>query len=314
MNSRTNDATGSTPAAAAFGANNDPNPNNPPLVVVVAAAGTDTPEPPNSRRVNANAVHANGPAAGTPPPLPPLSHDNNAAPNPDTELPTAAAGAAAADITGTAPAGRTAAAEPDPDPVRPAADSAVDEPIAADGNTAAGNTGDACPCDIPRSLGDGTAPGGTGTGIADDPAAESAGILTGDSSTAAPRRRGAPTGASITTDGPPLRARLARGAGAGAVCGAGAETSPVCGASGNSGTTVAVTTGAAGSTTAAPPARVPPRVATRVDPESVDPESDDSVDPPVDPPEPRVSAKATGIDTNAAPTPNVTARAPTRPM
>jgi hypothetical protein len=304
MNSRTNDATGSTPAAAAFGANNEPNPNNSPLVVVVAVAGTDTPEPPNSRRVNANAVHANGPASGLPPPLPPVSQDNKVGPNPDTELPTAAAGVGAADITGTAPAGRTAAAEPEPDPVRPAADSAVDEPIVA-----AGNTGDACPCDIPRSLGDGTAPGGTGTGIADDPAAESAGILTGDSSTAAPRRRGAPPGASITTDGPPLRARLARGAGAGAVCGAGAETSPVCGASGNSGTTVAVTTGAVVSTTAAPPARAPPRVATRVDPES-----GDSVDPPVDPPEPRVSAKATGIDTNAAPTPNVTARAPTRPM
>ena len=108
MNNRTIDATGSTPATAAFGANNDPNPNGPPLVpplVVVAAADAKTPVPLNSRRVNANAVHANGPAAA-PPVLPPVNHDNKFAPNPATDA--SVAGCGDTDMTGTA-------ATPEPD-------------------------------------------------------------------------------------------------------------------------------------------------------------------------------------------------------
>ncbi|MCB1263458.1 MAG: hypothetical protein KDB56_02490 [Mycobacterium sp.] len=43
-------------------------------------------------------------------------------------------------------------------------------------------------------------------------------------------------------------------------------------------------------------------------------DEDDDVDDPVDPGEPEVSANAmAGIDAIAAPTPNATARAPTRP-
>jgi hypothetical protein len=43
-------------------------------------------------------------------------------------------------------------------------------------------------------------------------------------------------------------------------------------------------------------------------------ESDVADDDPVDPPEPVVSASATGIAANPEPTPSATAKAPTRPM
>ena len=43
-------------------------------------------------------------------------------------------------------------------------------------------------------------------------------------------------------------------------------------------------------------------------------ESDVADDAPVDPPEPVVSASATGIAANPEPTPSATAKAPTRPM
>jgi len=46
-----------------------------------------------------------------------------------------------------------------------------------------------------------------------------------------------------------------------------------------------------------------------VDADEVDAASDE----PVEPPEPVVSAKAIGTDATAAPTPNATANAPTRP-
>jgi hypothetical protein len=52
----------------------------------------------------------------------------------------------------------------------------------------------------------------------------------------------------------------------------------------------------------------PPCVVVRDDPDDEPPELE-----PVEPPEPVVSAKATGMDPIAAPTPNATANAPTRP-
>ena len=65
------------------------------------------------------------------------------------------------------------------------------------------------------------------------------------------------------------------------------------------------------------PARAAPREGAAdfgADDESDDDESDDDEsDEPVEPPEPVVSANATGIDATAAPTPKATANAPTRP-
>jgi hypothetical protein len=61
------------------------------------------------------------------------------------------------------------------------------------------------------------------------------------------------------------------------------------------------------------PAR-PVRAAPREGADDVDADdADDASEEPVDPPEPVVSAKATGTDATAAPTPRATANAPTRP-
>ncbi|MBU3749951.1 MAG: hypothetical protein FGM52_05780 [Mycobacterium sp.] len=50
-----------------------------------------------------------------------------------------------------------------------------------------------------------------------------------------------------------------------------------------------------------------------VDFDAVPDEASEALEP-VDPPEPVLSAKATGTDTTAEPTPRATAKAPTRPM
>ncbi len=47
--------------------------------------------------------------------------------------------------------------------------------------------------------------------------------------------------------------------------------------------------------------------------DEADDEADDEPDEPDEPPEPVVSANATGTDATADPTPNATAKAPTRP-
>ena len=61
------------------------------------------------------------------------------------------------------------------------------------------------------------------------------------------------------------------------------------------------------------PARAAPRAgAADFGADEVDAESDESHEP-VEPPEPVVSANATGTDATAAPTPKATANAPTRP-
>jgi hypothetical protein len=59
------------------------------------------------------------------------------------------------------------------------------------------------------------------------------------------------------------------------------------------------------------PARAAPREGA--DDFGADDSDDDESDEPVEPPEPVVSANATGIDATAAPTPKATANAPTRP-
>ncbi|MDA2950935.1 MAG: hypothetical protein O2892_18190 [Actinomycetota bacterium] len=69
--------------------------NGSPLDVLDAAANTTPAGEPNSRRDAANAAHANGPAAGTPPPPPAPNHANKFPLTPETAPRTAAA-----DITG----------------------------------------------------------------------------------------------------------------------------------------------------------------------------------------------------------------------
>ena len=131
MNRRTKEPNGSAPADAAFGANNDPKPSSGPPLVVVEAAGAVLAERPNSRRVNANAVHINGPASVLSPAPVPDSHDNKFAPMPSTDV--VAAGLGAAVMPGeaaAAAAGDTATAgPPERETVSPATDSAVDDPV-----------------------------------------------------------------------------------------------------------------------------------------------------------------------------------------
>jgi hypothetical protein len=109
IQTRTNSANGSTVAAApgeTNGFNGSP-------AEVVAAAGAAPPGLFRSRRVNANAVHINGSAAGPSPPLPPCNHASKPPLNPLTAPPLAdnARGAAFV-ITGTcdSPTGPTTAA------------------------------------------------------------------------------------------------------------------------------------------------------------------------------------------------------------
>jgi hypothetical protein len=93
------------PVADALG-----NPVVPPVshfeVKVVAAGSAVAALPISSRRLAATAAHANGPAAGTPPSLPPANHANNRSLNPTT----APLAAGAADIAGGAAAGANCAA------------------------------------------------------------------------------------------------------------------------------------------------------------------------------------------------------------
>lgn len=96
MKIRMKSTTGLAPTAA------DPPP--------VAPAGTTQFRPRNSRRVTANADHANGPAAGAPPSPPEPSHANNFAPIPETD-PRAAAFITGAETAGPA-AGTAAPAAP----------------------------------------------------------------------------------------------------------------------------------------------------------------------------------------------------------
>lgn len=95
----------SPPVADAFGVVNNP-PSRPGPDVVVLAAGFVVPlDPPNSRRLNASAVHAKGAAAGTPSPLLPANHASNPRFIPDTDpFGTAEAAGAVAVIAGVATA------------------------------------------------------------------------------------------------------------------------------------------------------------------------------------------------------------------
>ncbi|MFM9034530.1 MAG: hypothetical protein ACKOQ4_09615 [Mycobacterium sp.] len=251
--------------------------NNPPEVDTDAAAREPADPLPNSRRLHAAAVHANGPAAGTPPSPPPANQDNKPAPNPDTTPPAAAdfsagapaaAGAGAAgvvtddlavteDLADTVGASTTAAGS-----VRRAAESVGMEEDSASVPAAATSTG--------------AAAGAVGAPLRRGAA------LRGRAESFLPRVR-----VSATV---PLSVAALRGARL--VAGAGAESAaPV-------------------SWPAARVRRCDGRVLLLDAGEDAEP----SLAAPVEPAEPVVSAWATaGITTTAAPTPSATASAPTRP-
>ncbi len=254
-----------------------------PLEVVAAASAVPEPEP-NSRRVTANAAHANGAAAGESPPEPEPNHDNSAEPIDFTDP------RGVAVITGTsAGASSTAAA-------------GAGAGATTDSTTGAGaEIGDASPVgtlDPPPADGPGTdagAPLDSAETASEGEGAASGGVVSGV--TRPPSeflRRGtavsaAPTGLWVRARGP-APSRAADSAASDPDSPPSADPRP-------------------------PPARGP-RVGEDLREDEEDDEEDDeeSAEPdPLDPAEPVVSANAIGSEPRPEPTPRATANAPTRP-
>ena len=248
--------------------------------VLTAAAGfTGRDTPPNSRRAAANAVHANGAAAG-PSPLPsPPNHANTEPPRPLTRPDTAA------DITGGAATGAASTTSTASDPA------AGPSAITGESSTATGEStsttragrGEAPTAPtFPTTSASSTTPATTDSGRparADEPAEP--GSLAAESRPPATAVE-SPSDAEVTDPRPPARA----------------------GAS------------VAGSAESAPEPPRPVRAAPRAGLVADDPdeaETSAESDDPVEPPDPVVSANATGTATTADPTPSATANAPTRP-
>jgi len=227
-----------------------------PLVTVAAGAAVRA-TPPNSRRVYASAVHANGDAPGSPllPPAP--NHANTPAPTPRTP-PDAAAARGAVRITG--PAVAVA--------VGPASGDESDEEWPDDGVT--------------------TEPEST-------PTTDSEEAVAGVESRRMPRF----TPAGTDTAEP--------GCGRGLFAVRDSAVSDPPSPRGPAGLF-----GPDAVTVEPPRDRAAPREGALVD-VGAEPARESTVFEPVEPAEPVVSANATGIATNAEPTPNATANAPTRP-
>ena len=260
-------------------------PSNPPVVVTAAALPTPA-DLLSSRRDIATAAHASGPAAGPLPSVPPPNQASNRSLNPATAPPATGA----ADITGAAAAAATC----------PVLDAAATE-VAADGraNGRATDVETEIGCDVAADavIGHDPAAGGVDTGAL-------TGAVTGADSTLAPPLRGRSTTGAVCVPRSPRT-------------GAGSAITPAAGNTpeprepdGDSAVPVDPTAGV--SAEPAPLAvRAPPCAGREglVDSEPPEPRSD-----PVEPADPLVSATATdGTDTTAAPIPNATARAPTRP-
>jgi len=253
--------------------------------VLTAAAGfTGRDTPPNSRRAAANAVHANGAAAGPSPSAPPPNHANTEPPRPLTRPDTAA------DITGGAATGAASTTSTASDP-QSGPSAATGESSTATGEststTRAGRGEAPTAPTFPTTSASSTTPATTDSGRparADEPAEP--GSLAAESRPPATAVE-SPSDTEDTDPRPPARA----------------------------GTSVE------GSAESAPEPPRPVRAAPRagfVDPDPddvVDAESDDAAESedPVEPPDPVVSANATGTATTADPTPSATANAPTRP-
>lgn len=250
--------------------------------VEVTAAGLPVVEdPPCSRRLNATATHANGPAAGTPPSPAPPSHSNNRVDRPETTPP--ATGVAV--IAGTDAAGAAAAAD-----TTTAAD--TDTPVA----------------------GRATAAAGAGTGKRDEPELLVAEAFSTTGTVATVAKVGAPTGADTSGDGD------AESGAAGTEFLSPTDSCPEreaeperpCGRSdvgtvGPSPLESPWPWDGVGSW--APPVRRAGALALVEGPGF---DESAALDPD-DPPDPRVSANASGTASAAEPTPRAIASAPTRP-
>ena len=270
----------SVPAAAPI--------NGSPLVVAAAALAVPACEP-TSRLVAANAAHANGPAAGTPPSLPAPSHDSRLPLNPVT-----APRAPAAVITGSS--GASAAT----------GTLTASTSGAVDGVGVEDSAGE-LPCgSAARAAGVEVSIGATTAGGAATAGAESAAGADSKSLSATV------TTGTAGTEG----AELFRRPGVAAD----PPGAPALGDPALPSTDSAAETSSAAASEAAPEPRTPPRpaadreppravldVVVDPDPEEASAEFDD------DPAEPIVSANATGIAATAEPTPKATASAPTRP-
>ena len=262
---------------AAAGPINDAAGPVPPLVV---AADFTTAEPfaPASRRAIANAAHASGPAAEVSPLAPTPNHDARVDPSPETAP--AAAGAGAADITGTDAA---------------AAGALNDSPrcAGAGADTAAAAGAGATPRPPPPAAG--TTPT---TGAGD--------VTAGEDDEPVPVAADGATAAAGKDRTPECGAATAVSALAPGTMSAEPRTPPDAGAD-------ALADGVVLDPPRPPDDDGPAGGAVRVPPRVVGPAELFALEPD-DPAEPVVSANATaGIAATAAPTPNATANAPTRP-
>lgn len=336
------------PVAAALGeatVTTDPTVTGSP-VDTDAAAATPVAVAPNSRRVTANADHANGAAAGTSPDEPVCNHANRPRPIPETapeavaacgvaRIPgTCAAAARAADPTGPAgsTAGATRACECSTEITESAEGTVTEDPAAErDGTSITGTSGvvaadGAIP---PPPTVDGTAGVSCKAGASTLPGVDSEPVRRPRSGapvspvTEPPRAGeagpGPPVGVPDSADDPPgvVSAPGPRvpppgesepeGVAGGSA--AGISTGMSTGASDTGASALGVSC-AGGSTAVAGP-RVPTRVFGGV---ADDDEDEPSELDPVDPPDPVRSASASGIDTTTEPMPSATASAPTRPM
>ena len=262
----------------------------------MAAAALDGVEPPSSRRVAASAVHANGAAAGAPSPAAPVSHDNNPEPRSPT-VPAAAGDAVIAGAAAAAAAAGAAAPAETTDTADTAAAGAATAAAAGDSFLIVSAGVEATGASTRALLGVTGSLGGVTT---------AAGLSLPAGTALSPRWRpedgagesgAAALGAAPTASVEPPRDDV--------------TATDVSGTSVTAGTSAGVETDSDAVEFAPPRAPVcDPRAGPAVDDVS---EESDGEDVPVEPSEPCRSAYAIGIDATAAPTPNATANAPTRP-
>lgn len=250
-----------------------------PLLTTAAAAAAVDPRP-DSRRVAANAVHINGAANGPPPLPPPPNHADKLAPKPvaKPDAPAARGGTTTADVSDTCNADTTTPATGFTKSSEPVG--APTRPETSPTGTLADDRGDAVNPEFSTPRGPPAAPAAAATATGPpDP-----GTLAGDCGRSASPERPAsprpPTSAGATPPARPLTAEP-----------------PPAGFD--------------------KPAREPAPTAARRDGtlgfvDTLEAAPSDAPDP-ADPPDPVVSANATGTADTAEPIPNATAKAPTRP-
>ena len=260
-----------------------------PDVVVADAAGLIGVDP-SSRRATANADHNNGSATGAPPGPPDSSHRNRPRPIPLTDPP-ADAGRTAAVITG---ASTTESATTGTTTTGTAAAAGTAPPTGTSGTDTSGTSSAEA------------ADGADGADGADDRGITGlTGTLAGTSSARpalSERSQSEPDSETPTRTASASKSRPPPTADGESAPPAAAEFRPER------------SEGSPSEVSDSAPTRPPARVLARASDRAAEPEAPDAEEPdPVDPPDPVISANATGIDATAEPTPNATAKAPTRP-